>query len=154
MNLHSESAGFIFHHVGMAVSDVDASTRALAVLGFSPDPMMPDALEEQYGVRLRFLTCAKLRPMLELVAPTRTDSAVSDLLIQRGVGLYHSCFEVPSLHAAIETLARNGFRRVGQALRATAFRGRQIQFLHHPAAGLIELLEAEPLPSRTNDARP
>ena len=141
---NSHFAEFVFHHMAMAVGDVESSTRALGVLGFSLDPTMPDAVEEQYGVRLRFLMVAARQLMLELVAPIRSDSVISDLLIQRGAGLYHSCFEVPSLAMAIEQLEQNGFRKVGQALRATAFGSRPIQFMHSPAAGLVELLEAAP----------
>ena len=144
MSDNRQCSRFVFHHMAMAVDDVEASTRAMGVLCFSLDPTMPDAVEQRYGVRLRFLMVAAQQLMLELVAPIRSDSVISDLLIQRGVGLYHCCFEVPSLDMAVEELERNGFRKVGQALRATAFGGRPIQFMHSPAAGLVELLEAVP----------
>jgi hypothetical protein len=144
MNDMRHSSGFVFHHMAMAVGDVETSTRAMGVLGFSLDPTMPDAVEEQYGVRLRFLMAAAPQLMLELVAPIRGDSVISDLIVKRGAGLYHSCFEVLSLTLAIEQLERNGFRKVGHALRATAFGSRPIQFMHSPAAGLVELLEAAP----------
>ncbi len=136
-------SGFIVHHTALAVRDMDASTRALSRLDYVSAPDYPDiVVDEQLGVRLRFLIPRAGGILLELVEDIGERGPVAKILQRNGVTLYHLCFEVPDLAASAELLQRDGYLAVSKKMPAAAFGGRLIQFLYHKDSGLVELLSA------------
>ena len=128
------------HHVGWAVADLAGATTALLGLGYRRHESLSDATDESFRVRLRFLSPPGGSVPVELVAPAGDGSAVGTILGKSGPGPYHAGYCVDDLAAALRHLRAAGFRPVGGARPAPAFGGREIQFLHHPALGLIELI--------------
>nr|VFJ93726.1 MAG: FkbH-like domain-containing protein [Candidatus Kentron sp. LFY] len=75
---------------------------------------------------------------MELVASNRVAS-----LLDRGIYLYHVCYEVPDLFAAMEALMAKGASVISDPKPAPLFHHRRVTFLDTPL-GLVELLEERP----------
>lgn len=138
------------HHVGVAVDDVVAAAEPyLAGLGMVP---LGDVVrDELQRVDLRFLggpdaahgpgTPPGAAVALELIAPYDDTSPVAGHLL-RGIGAYHTCYEVPDLGAALARLRAARFRVLAEPVPAVAFGGRPIAWLLAPSRHLVELLGA------------
>ena len=135
---------FQFHHVGLAVHDLDAATRALAAIGLAPVPEFPDATDAALKVRLRFLRASPDQPLVELVEGLAVENPVARHLGQVGPGPYHLCFAVENLDHAASHLRRNMYRPVTGRIPAVAFRDALVQFFFHTECGLIEMVEQPP----------
>jgi methylmalonyl-CoA/ethylmalonyl-CoA epimerase len=124
-------------HIGIAVEALD-DVRALY-----EDLGLREARREEVagqGVRVAFLPVGETR--IELLEPTSSDSPIAAFLRKRGAGIHHLCFAVDDLDAALESLARKGYRLIHRTPVPGAD-GRRVAFLH-PEAGrgvLIELAE-------------
>lgn len=135
----------IFHHIGLACSDLDRATAVQALAGYRPEgASFEDALQK---VRLRFLVGGG--PRLELLVPLSEDSPVVRVLAH-GTRLYHQAYEVTHLEAGIVALRAQGFKLTCPPTPAVAFEMRRIAFLLAPTLDLFELIEATAPPrSRT-----
>ncbi len=125
-------------HVGIAVTDLDASLARWAPLLGSPESGPEDVPSQR--VRVAFLTAGGTH--VELVAPTSPDSAVGKFLSARGEGVHHLAFRVPSVADALADLLRRNERVVDRVPRPGA-RGRRVGFAHPSAFGgvLVEFVE-------------
>ena len=92
------------------------------------------------GVDVVFLPAGESR--IELLEPTRADSAIARHLDRRGEGLHHVTFAVSDLDAVLARLAGNGVAAVGEGARRGAG-GHRVAFLHPRSTGgvLVELVE-------------
>ena len=133
--------GLRLHHVGWAVADIGATTQALQALGYALDGSLPEALDDQFGVKLRFLSRPADPVLVELVQPTRADSSVSALLARGAAGPYHLGYCVDDLAAAAQALRKQRFRPATPRLCAPGLKMHQIQFFHRRDTGLIELIQ-------------
>lgn len=95
---------------------------------------------ETQGVAVTFLGSGAGR--LELLEPTRADSAVARFLEKRGAGLHHLAYRVPDLEAALAAFAADGCELIDKVPRPGAG-GHRVAFLHPRSTGgvLIELVE-------------
>jgi methylmalonyl-CoA/ethylmalonyl-CoA epimerase len=132
--------GFKLHHVGWAVDDIEKAVGLFAMLGYGMEPSLPERVDPNFEVRLRFLRRAGDEVLIELVAPAGPASSVSALLKRSGAGPYHLGFRVDDLEKSGAQLAQRGFLPVTQALPAVALEGRVIRFWRSPVIGLIELI--------------
>jgi len=129
-----------FHHIGIAVPDLDAAVASYEKLlgcrlidGPYEDPVQK--------ARVCFLNTPEAgHPTIECVAPASPDSHVHRL-IGKGAGAYHLCYEVPDLAAALETARAAGCLLVSGPVPAVAFGGRSIAWLYAPSRTLLELVE-------------
>ncbi|MCI4336261.1 MAG: methylmalonyl-CoA epimerase [Thermoplasmata archaeon] len=125
-------------HIGIAVNRIaDALPGWESTLGVRGSS--PEAVPTQ-KVKVSFLDAGGTH--LELLEPTEADGSVGRFLQQRGEGLHHVAFAVPSVDAALAEVARRGGRLVDTASRPGA-RGRRVGFAH-PAAHhgvLVEFVE-------------
>lgn len=99
------------------------------------------------GVDVVFLPVGESR--IELLEPTRADSAIARHLDKRGEGLHHVTLAVSDLDAALLRLIGAGVTVIGEGARAGAG-GHRVAFLHPKSTGgvLVELTElAAPDPS-------
>jgi hypothetical protein len=129
------------HHVGWAVADMNAATRAFQELGYVAEPTLPAAVDGGFGVKLSFL-CRPGEPVLvELVQPTRADSSVSAVLARGGAGPYHLGYCVNDIATAARQLRAVRFRPATSRLRAPGLGMREIQFFHKRDTGLVELIQ-------------
>lgn len=136
-------SGFMFHHMALAVHNLEESSRILSHCDYIPSPDYPAlVIDEGLGVQLRFLTPRSGGPLLELVAGLGDASPVAKILEKTGVTLYHMCFEVLDLPTALSTLRKEGYVPVSKPMPAKAFNNRFIQFVYHNDSGLVELLTA------------
>jgi methylmalonyl-CoA/ethylmalonyl-CoA epimerase len=99
----------------------------------------PEIVDSQ-GVEVRFIGSGLAR--VELLAPTRPDSAVAKFLERHGPGLHHICYRVQDIRIALAQHASEGFELIDHEPRRGAG-GHLIAFLHPRGAGgvLVELLE-------------
>lgn len=124
-------------HIGIAVSSIEDALPLYRALGLAESHREEVPTQK---VRTAFLPAGESR--IELLEPTGEDSPVAKFLKKRGPGLHHICFAVSDLQAALDDLARQGFRLLHNKPVPGAD-GKRVAFLH-PEAGhgvLIELSE-------------
>ncbi|HEX8395296.1 MAG TPA: methylmalonyl-CoA epimerase [Longimicrobium sp.] len=126
-------------HVGIAVHSLDDSLPAFESItghkGYGRERV------DSQGVEVIFLGTGEGR--LELLAPTREDSAVAKFLARRGPGMHHLCYRVPDLAAELERHRAEGRQLIDEAPR-TGAAGHLVAFLHPRSTNgvLTELLQA------------
>ncbi len=125
-------------HVGIAVHSLDESLPVFEAVagaaGYGRETV------ESQGVEVVFVGEGEGR--IELLAPTRADSAVAKFLARRGPGMHHACYRVPDLAAALAQHAAAGWELIDREPRPGAH-GHRVAFLHPRSTGgvLVELLE-------------
>jgi methylmalonyl-CoA epimerase len=125
-------------HVGVAVARLEpALARWKTIVGPQDGPI--EVLEGQ-GVRVAFLRAGGVD--VELLEATRPDSPLGRFLAQRGGGLHHLAFQVPSVDIALQQLIDRQEPVVDRTARPGA-RGRRVGFAHPSAFGgvLVEFVE-------------
>jgi methylmalonyl-CoA/ethylmalonyl-CoA epimerase len=127
-----------FHHVGIAVQNINEAIQAYEVLGYSKSSAV--IIDPIQKVQLCFLDKDE-SPTLELVAAISSESPVTNILARSGPTPYHNCFEVDDLTESVSSLKQLGYRRLSAIVPAIAFGNRKVCFLYHKEVGLIELLE-------------
>lgn len=132
-----------FHHVGVAVADIAAYRRDLFDPLFQPLEVSAPVADPIQRVRVAFATM-RGGTVIELVEPLGPGSPVDRLLAAGRGGLYHLCYEVDDLDAAIAQFRLRRCLPLARPAPAVAFGGRRIVFLLTPQRDLIELLEASP----------
>jgi methylmalonyl-CoA/ethylmalonyl-CoA epimerase len=126
-------------HVGIAVHSLDESLSLFESItghkGYGRERV------ESQGVEVVFLGTGEGR--LELLAPTREDSAVAKYLAKRGAGMHHLCYRVDDLVTELARHRAEGRQLIDEAPRPGAA-GHLVAFLHPRSTGgvLIELLQA------------
>jgi methylmalonyl-CoA/ethylmalonyl-CoA epimerase len=125
-------------HVGIAVSSLDESLPLFESItgckGYGRERV------DSQGVEVVFVGEGEGR--LELLAPTREDSAIARHLARRGPGMHHLCYRVADLQAELDRCRQDGVRLVDEKPRPGAG-GHQVAFLHPESTGrvLVELLQ-------------
>lgn len=127
------------HHIGVAVADIDAAADVYKKNGYICGEKIFDP---EQNVNLVFAE----KPdelVVELVQPAGENSPVSGILQKSGgePEVYHICYTVPDIDAAIADLRKGKWLPVGTPVTARAFGGAKVAFLFSREAGLIELLE-------------
>jgi methylmalonyl-CoA/ethylmalonyl-CoA epimerase len=126
-------------HVGIAVHSLDESLPLFESItghkGYGRERV------DSQGVEAVFLGTGDGR--LELLAPTRDDSAVARFLAKRGPGMHHLCYRVGDIVAELERYRAEGRTLIDEAPR-TGAAGHLVAFVHPKSTGgvLVELLEA------------
>lgn len=131
-------ADFKFHHLGIAVFDIDDTARYYVEAGYERTETMTDEIQ---NVRICFLKKTGM-PMLELLAPIDEKSPVNRTLNNMGVTPYHCCYEVENMEDAISRLKKQNFIPLIKPVPACALEGKRVCFLFNKKVGLIELVEA------------
>ena len=132
--------GFEFHHLGIAVADLDsgaASYKNLFGYNLVSGPF-DDPIQK---VSVSFLSRGEGDSALELVAPFGADSPV-DRLLRKGGGLYHVCYEVTDIRQAIAHLVSLDSLLLSGPVPAVAFEMREIAWLMTDTNLLVELVQA------------
>ncbi len=125
------------HHVGIAVESIARSAeqyRAALGLALAGD-IVEDPIQK---VRVAFVPAGN-GTFIEFVEPAGPDSPVTRVL-HKGGGLYHVCYQVSDLHAAIARVQAAGGRLVSGPAPAKAFGGRSIAWVYTPDRSLVEFL--------------
>ena len=129
---------FKFHHIGIAVKDIDATASIYEQGGYRRSSSIYDPIQN-------VSICWLIRegyPTVELLAPVDEKSPVNRILDKNGVTPYHCCYVVDNLEGAIMDLKKQRYVMVSKPAEAVAFRGSRVCFLFNKNVGLIELVEA------------
>jgi methylmalonyl-CoA epimerase len=127
-------------HVGIAVSDMDAAiARYQQLLGVAPSVRK---VMERDGIEAAMLDLGSTH--VELVAPTREDSAISRFLEKRGEGMHHVAYRVDDIRAALADARDHGAQLLDPEPRVGVM-GHLVAFIHPKATlgVLTELVQAE-----------
>ena len=129
--------GLAIHHLGVAVSDLEASIGTYGQL-------FGAVLEHRAVVPDQGVEAASLRvgpSRVELLRPLEDDSPVGRFVSSRGPGMHHVAFAVADLPAELDRLRRDGVQLIDQEPRVGLF-GLQVAFVHPEATGgvLAELV--------------
>lgn len=130
-------------HVGIAVADMDAAlARYRELLGVAPS--VRKAMEKD-GIEAAMIDLGSTH--VELVAPTREDSAISRFLERRGEGMHHVAYRVDDIRAALAALKAGGARLLDEEPRLGVM-GHLVAFVHpgSTVGVLTELVEAAEAP--------
>ena len=127
-----------FHHNGVAVYDIDATSPLYEQGGYKRSATIFDPIQ---NVRICFLT-KEDAPTIELLAPVDEKSPVNKTLEKNGVTLYHTCYVVDSIEDTVAALRKQRYVMVSKPAKAVAFLGSKVCFLFNKNVGLIELVEA------------
>jgi len=125
-------------HVGIAVPNLaEALERWRPLVGA---PGSPPEVVPANRVRVAFLEVGGTH--VELLEPTEPASPVARFLSERGPGIHHLAFRVPSVDRALEDVRSHGGKTVDATSRPGA-RGRRVGFAHPSAFGgvLVEFVE-------------
>ena len=131
--------GFKFHHIGVAVNDIDATASLYLSAGYERTDTVYDPVQNVY---ICFLTKEGM-PMLELVSPYDESSPIFETLRKNGVTPYHICYEVWDLDETVKKLRKIRYVATTVPVPAVAFGGCKVCFLYHKKVGLIELVESK-----------
>ncbi len=125
-------------HVGIAVSDLATAIERWRPLVGAPGS--EPELVPSNRVRVAFVAAGDTH--VELLEPSDPTSPVAKFLEQRGPGVHHLAFRVPSVDAALAEVRSRGERTVDERARPGA-RGRRVGFAHPAAFGgvLVEFVE-------------
>lgn len=129
-------------HIGVAVADPAQAATFLDALQMTRADSGP---AEDYGVACQFWRYPEqpAMPAIEIVSPTRDESAIAGRLTRHGPGLYHVAFAVQGIEAEMDRLRAAGFTAVDSAPRRGARTGMRVAFMYarRPLGLLIELVE-------------
>ena len=127
------------HHVGVAVTDMDESIRLYtSTLGAE---LVLRTTSEKEGLEAAFIKTGDGE--VELLRPTREESAVGKFIAKRGPGLHHVAYAVPDIDRALAEARESGLDLIDAEPRV-GLHGTRIAFLHPKSMGgvLTELVEA------------
>ncbi len=127
-----------FHHVGIVTTELNGSTRIYQQLGYEASEQYDDPRQKVMIVLLR----RPGSPTIELILPTADDGPAAGWVKRIKAGPYHTCYEVPDIAEATQSLQGLGFVPLGEPVPAVAFEMRLVLFLWSAEVGLLELLEA------------
>lgn len=129
---------FKFHHIGVAVKDIDATATVYEIGGYTRSEVIYDAIQ---NVNICWLSKEGM-PTVELLAPQDENSPVNKTLEKNGVAPYHTCYIVDNLENACKALRKMKYVMVSKPEKAVAIHNCRVCFLFNRNIGLIELVEA------------
>lgn len=128
---------FKFHHIGVAVKDLDATAAVYEQGGYKRSASIFDPIQ---NVNICWLTKEDM-PTVELLAPVNETSPVNKTLEKNGVMPYHTCYVVENIGEAVAQLRKQKYVMVSKPAEAVAFCGSKVCFMFNKNVGLIELVE-------------
>jgi methylmalonyl-CoA/ethylmalonyl-CoA epimerase len=136
--LHTKSMDFPIDHIGIAVHDLEIASAPYQALGFQV--LGHDELVANQHVMVRAFQAGE--SLIELLAPTSTESSIAGFLEKRGQGMHHIAFRVEHLEGEIARLEQIGAQFISSVPRVGRA-GTRVVFLK-PSWGqgvLMELVE-------------
>jgi hypothetical protein len=130
------------HHAGYIVTALEPGEQAFAALGYQRvrDPAEDPGYDAEI-VFLRRRGAAPGEPLVELIRPKSSQSAVYAHTKESKLQIHHLCFAVDDIAAAVAAARSAKMLQVGQVRPAPAIDGSAICFFFSRAIGLFELVE-------------
>ena len=119
-----------FHHVGVAVDDLDVAIE-MYTKHFGAD-LTHRAKAEDQGLEAALLKMGSSE--VELLASLREDSTIGKFLAKRGPGLHHVAYAVPDVTRALADAHAAGFELI-DAMPRIGMHGVPIAFIHPKSVG-------------------
>lgn len=129
---------FRFHHIGVAVKDMEKTAAVYVQGGYKRTSVVFDAAQ---NVNICWLTKDNM-PTVELLAPVDETSPICKTLEKNGVTPYHTCYIVENIENAVVELRKMKYVVVVKPVEAPAITNCKVCFLFNKNIGLIELVEA------------
>jgi methylmalonyl-CoA/ethylmalonyl-CoA epimerase len=126
------------HHIAVLVDNIEGSLEFWqAILGIVPSHISDYPQED---ARIAFLPLGESE--IELVQPTKADSALSRFMEKRGAGMHHLCLEVDNLREWMDKLSSRNVQLINEQPRVGED-GRLYAFVHPKSTGgvLVELYQ-------------
>ncbi|MFN2465432.1 MAG: methylmalonyl-CoA epimerase [Candidatus Dormibacteria bacterium] len=126
-------------HVGIAVQDMESAIqRYQQLLGVA---VSVRKVMEKDGIEAAMLDLGDTH--VELVSPSREDSAISSFLEKRGEGMHHVAYRVDDIRAALREARDSGARLLDEEPRVGVM-GHLVAFIHPKSfiGVLTELVES------------
>jgi methylmalonyl-CoA/ethylmalonyl-CoA epimerase len=140
VNLPAHNPSFSFHHVGVAVANLQqAAAFYSSAFGFE---MVSGPFEDPIQkVAVCFLARSSdaIAP-LELISPL-VDTCPINNYLKKEIGAYHLCYEVADISRTLAHLRANKCLIIGKPVPAVAFNGRKIAWCYTPTNQLVELID-------------
>lgn len=130
-------SSFRFHHIGVAVPDIERTSEHYVAAGYTKKPTIYDPIQ---NVNICFLEKPGM-PTVELLEPLDESSPVHRIIEKNGVTPYHFCYEVDDMDQAVRDLRGQKYIVVVKPVHAIAIGDRRVCFLFHKDIGLIEIVE-------------
>jgi methylmalonyl-CoA/ethylmalonyl-CoA epimerase len=130
---------FLFHHVGLAVRDINKAIDSYQKL-FGYEVTAGPFDDPIQKVSVCFMSQGGGDTVLELVAPLGSDSPVMRIL-KVGGSVYHICYQVADIEVCIQSLIEKGSFLISGPDPAVAFNQRPIAWLMTETNLLVELLQ-------------
>jgi len=127
-------------HVGIVVVDLDDGLRRYRdLLGVGPSAR---EVMERDGIEAAMIDLGSTH--VELISPTRPDSAISRFLEKRGAGMHHVAYRVDDIRQALAELRAGGASLLDEEPRV-GMMGHLVAFLHPRSTGgvLTELVQVD-----------
>lgn len=130
------------HHVGVSVSNMEASIAKYRLLGYEK---ISDTTRDEYRhINITFLRSRHTDECIELIEPLDDQSPVTETLkhMKNVASPYHICYRTRSIRKMVSVLKRKGFFVTSASAKAPALEDKNVAFLMSRETGLIELLES------------
>ena len=136
----SDIYGLKFHHLGLAVKQVENAVRMLQGLGYMIGPTVKDDLQ---NVNLALCTQPEA-PAIEIIYRTETPGPLAAILNLNTFLIYHLCYESENAEKSLAAMRndQNMVRVISPPKPAVLFGGRMVSFHQIRGFGMIEILES------------
>lgn len=128
----------LLDHIAIATPNLDEGSAPYQTLGLKPEG--PDEEVSAQKVLIRAFEVGE--SLIELLAPTSTDSPIAKFLDKKGPGLHHTAYRVKDIVVEMARLKNTGAHFLSEA-PISGRAGTKVAFLHPKwgAGTLIELVE-------------
>lgn len=125
-------------HIGIAVKNLDAAVQLYETLLGSKCYKIETV--ESEGVQTAFFL--KDNSKIELVASSRSDSAIAKFIEKKGEGIHHIAYDVDDIEGEMQRLVNEGFMLINEQPKKGAD-NKLVCFLHPKSSGgvLVELCQ-------------
>lgn len=136
-----EYFGLTFHHLGLAVSDVEKASIFTKSIGYKLSKAVSDPLQ-----RVDLIMCTHSQmPSIELVfnESNHNNSPITSILKHQKESIYHLCYECSNILESVTLIKSSGIKtlKISSAKPAVLFDGRLVAFYFVSGIGLIEFLQ-------------
>lgn len=112
------------HHIGYAVKNIEDSIKEFERLGYSK--VKNTVIDSKRNVIIQFIQNEEY--LIELVAPLKEESPVTNILKKQGNSPYHICYETNDIDNKIKELSNNGFTIIAKLSEAPAINNKKVVF--------------------------
>jgi len=136
----ADTYGLKFHHLGLAVKQVENAVRMLKGLGYKIGPIVKDDLQ---NVNLALCTQPEA-PTIEIISGTETPGPLAAILNLHTSLIYHICYKSQNVEKSLTAMRndQNTVRVISPPQPAVLFGGRLVSFYQVRGFGMIEILES------------